>query len=241
MDCFHYWRTSMRLVWWRIKLDQKWHSQGALEHDLLLPQVLEKEIHFCQGSKLGPLREKALLPIKSLMNGTQMSQAILFLVIMNCTCLALPANTRVPNNFSERHWKPPCTGEGRDSQAHPAPGWALGARRPQVPQMALKWLISFPGKLACVDGCSWARSTLKSSGPFWVSARVPPEQGQNGNGNPGVLQTSFLFYSLNHSIRERAASCPLMTKTVRKGNSTKDPSFLYSHFQLEGVVEWPWQ
>lgn len=66
--------------------------------------MLEKEIYFCQGSELGPLREKALLPIKRLMNGTQMFQAILFLVIMNCTCLALPANTKVPNSFPERHW-----------------------------------------------------------------------------------------------------------------------------------------
>jgi len=50
---------------------------------------------------LGPQREKALLKIKRPMNGTQMFQAILFLVIMNCTCLALPTNTEVPKNFSE--------------------------------------------------------------------------------------------------------------------------------------------
>lgn len=147
----------MRLVWWRIKLDQKWHSQGALEHDLLLPQVLEKEIHFSQGSELGPLREKALLPIKRLVNGTQMFQAILFLMIMNCTCLALPANTEVPNNFSERHWYLPCTGEGRDSQAHSAPDWALCKvlESSKSHRSQLKWLvISFPGKQGYVDICS---------------------------------------------------------------------------------------
>lgn len=52
-------------------------------------------------------RHKALLQIKRPMNGTQMFQAILFLVIMNCTCLALPTNTEVPKNFSERDFLTP--------------------------------------------------------------------------------------------------------------------------------------
>lgn len=71
----------------------------ALECNSFLPQVLEEETHFSQGSAFGPQREKALLQIRRPMNGTQMFQEILFLVIMNCTCLALLTN---PEVLSER-------------------------------------------------------------------------------------------------------------------------------------------
>lgn len=163
MDCFHQWRTSMRLVWWRIKLDQKWHSQGTLEHNLPLPQVLEKKIHLFFGSSE---REKTFLPIKRLMDETQM-----FLVIMNCTFLALPANTKIAKSFSERNWWLLCAGEGRDLQAHPAPGWDLwGWETPKSHRSQLEWLvITFPGKQGCADTKNhW--SLLK------ISARVTPEQ-----------------------------------------------------------------
>lgn len=62
-----------------------------------------------------------------------------------------------------------------------------------------------------------------------ASARVTPEQGPEWEWEPRNLTNKFSLLALNHSVRERAASCSLTIKTVRRRHSTKDPSF--THFQ----------